>query len=252
MYGLGAHFDTTIDCPGADDNASGVAAMLEVMRVLSNYHFKNDIVFVGFDLEEYGCIGSNEYVSSIIKSKRDSLIGFINFDMIGYYSEKENSQYFPPELMSIYPEAYQNVAKNKFKGDFAINILNEASADLGGAFVHLSSQHVPDLKLLTLSVERNGQSIPSFRRSDHATFWDHGFRAIYLGDGADTRNPSYHAPSDSLETLDYTRISLLVKSTIATLATLSGIQRRVSTFSAIPSSPQLSNIFWISSWKERK
>jgi len=93
-YIIDAHFDGVANTPGADDNGSGVAGMMEAARILSSYHFENTIRYIGFDLEELGLVGSQHYVQSGIPSYEKTK-GVVNFEMIGYYSDKANSQTFP-------------------------------------------------------------------------------------------------------------------------------------------------------------
>lgn len=229
LYVLGAHIDTTSDSPGADDNLSGIAGMLEVMRLLSHYTFQYSIAFVAFDLEEYGSIGSMEYIR---KSKEDNfnIQGAFNFDMIGYYSEKDSSQYFPPNLADIFPQAYETVSKDHFRGNFIVTISNESSIEISKLFASCIHTYTPNLKHVPLQVKGKGEALPTLRRSDHAIFWDNDIPAINIGDGADTRYKFYHSPQDLPDNLNYTKILQVVQATSATLSKVAKIENNTIRF----------------------
>ncbi|MFN8257805.1 MAG: putative Ig domain-containing protein [Bacteroidales bacterium] len=221
FYILDGHFDTVINSPGADDNGSAVAGFLEAARVLSKYCFDKTIKFIGFDLEEAGITGSRIYARTCIPAN-EQLQGVINFEMIGCYKTANNSQTLPNGFSTLFPEFYQKVASNNFKADFAFNISNVASNDLKAEFDNCAAQYVPQLKVYSLSVAGDGSSVPDLRRSDHRSFWDAGYKALMITDGANFRNTNYHTPADLANTLNYTFMANIVKTTIATLAKLCG------------------------------
>lgn len=222
-YIIDAHFDTVDDSPGADDNGSGVAGVLEAMRILSQFHFKHSIKFIGFDFEEsspvIGLIGSEKYVNEGIKSY-EQLEGVFNFEMIGYYSEVPNTQQVPFGFNLLFPTQYNMVANDSFRGNFIVNTANTASEDLKTAFDNAAAAYVPELKVVSVALGSNGIFSPDFRRSDHARFWDAGHKALMLTDGANFRNTHYHTPDDTLGNLNFTFMSRVVKATIAAVATL--------------------------------
>lgn len=231
---IGAHYDTVEGSPGADDNGSGVAGILEATRILSQYNFSKSIVFLGFDMEEYGHIGSQAYVSNAGGiSPAEQVEGCINFDMIGYYSNKPNSQLLPQGFDVLFPEGYQQAMQDSLRGNFALNVSNSASGTLAGTFSTCAGKYVPGLKLISLQVPGNGQMVPDLRRSDHASFWDKGYQAIYIGDGANTRNFNYHSPKDTLQTVNLTQVANVVKATVACIAELAGLQHSSSASSRI-------------------
>lgn len=218
IYINDAHYDSVANGPGADDNGTGVVGFMEIARILSAYHFENTLRFIGFDLEEVGLNGSNAYVKAI--SPLDSIQGVFNYEMIGYYSNLNNSQTVPTGFNILFPNEYATLQKDTFKGNFLANIGNVDSKPLSDAFILSANQYVPELKLISLNLPGTGTIAPDFRRSDHASFWDKGYKALMLTDGADFRNKNYHTANDKIDILDMEFLSNNVKATLATLATL--------------------------------
>lgn len=220
---IDAHYDSFGSSPGADDNASGVAGVLEAQRILAPYCAKKSIRYALFDLEEAGLIGSLIYVSNQI-SKRESILGVLNFEMIGFYTNEPNTQDLPTGFNILFPEAYNKVIQDNRRGNFITNVANVASSSLKTLFDNNASNHVPGLKVISLEVPGNGSIAPDLRRSDHASFWDKGIPALMLTDGANFRNKKYHTANDSIHQLNFEFMSNVVKATIATAATLSQLE----------------------------
>jgi hypothetical protein len=234
FFVVGAHWDAVKDSPGSDDNASGVAGMLEVMRVLSKYEFNNSVYFVGFDMEEQGLLGSKQFVSRLRDNNTDQAGLAINLDMIGYHSNEPKSQVFPGALKEVFPDAYKLVSGDDFRGDFILNLMNEASHTTGRRFDSIAAIYVPDLQVVSLTVPDNGKFAPdAFRSSDHASFWDADMQAISLGDTGDMRNFNYHSSGDVIESIDFDFIKRVVKATAATIASLADITHSTSAESNI-------------------
>ncbi len=216
---IDAHYDGVSNGPAADDNGSGVVGMIEAARILSQYNFENSIKFIGFDFEESGLIGSAKYNQSGIK-QTESIDGVLNFEMIGYYTNKINSQSTPTGFNLLFPEAYNALIADQFRGNFLVVCGNTNSNSLNSTFINTSKTYVPQLKNISIEVPQNGQIAPDFRRSDHASFWDNNKKALMLTDGADTRNLAYHTLGDSIGNLNFTFMSNIVKASIATIAVL--------------------------------
>ncbi len=194
------HYDAVEGTPGADDNATAVAATLEIARVLSQYHFKNSLRFIGFAFEEEGIVGAQQYAQNGINAWEE-IHGVLNMEMIGYYSDQPNSQTMPPGFDQLFPAVAAELAANENRGDFLTIVGNTASDPLNNIFATASEQYVPQLKRVVLSVPGNGQIAPDLRRSDHAPFWDAGMQALMLTDGSNYRNPNYHLASDDVSTI---------------------------------------------------
>lgn len=183
---VGAHYDSYYQ--GADDNSSGVAAMLEMARLVSGQRFKRTVRFLGFDLEELGLVGSTRYVQS---RPDDRIVASIIFDCVGYRSTAPGSQQGLPGF-PLPP-----------RGDFLAVIANEPSR---GQMEHLHALStrldlVPVIGIVTPG-DGSGPASGNLMRSDHAPFWLTGQNALFLTDTANFRNPHYHRETDLPATLD--------------------------------------------------
>ncbi len=188
---IAAHYDTVMGSPGADDNASALAVMLEAARRLRGVPLSREVRFIAFCLEEEDLLGSLAYASWLRDSKQQ-IGGAIVLECVGYAKSEEGSQRIPPGV----PVAVPTV------GDFLAIVGNQASAKLAAAVEGAAKERVPDLKTVSLMVPGDGELLPDARRSDHAAFWHYGYPAVMLTDTANFRNPHYHQPTDTLETLN--------------------------------------------------
>jgi hypothetical protein len=216
---ISGHYDTVNNSPGADDNGTATAAVMEAVRLLSAYQFRHSLRFCLFDLEEAGLVGSNYYVSSGIPAWED-VGGLLNMEMIGYFDNAVNTQSLPAGFEILFPSAYNQVEADSFRGNFLTNVANTASDSLRLAFDANAAAYVPGLRVISLAAPGNSQVAPDLRRSDHASFWDAGHPALMLTDAADLRNPYYHSPADTIGTLDLDFFVQNVRAVIATLAQL--------------------------------
>jgi Peptidase family M28 len=189
---LAAHYDTVTDSPGADDNASGVAVMLEAARMLADLPLPVPIVFIGFAQEEQNRLGSSLYAREARRAGR-RLHGIIVLECVGYVSLHPRSQQVPKGLPVAIPDV----------GDFLGVVGNLEAAGLKAGLERAARSYVPDLPLVGLLVTDAGSGFPDTRRSDHASFWDAGYPALMLTDTAEFRNPAYHRPGDIPEALDF-------------------------------------------------
>ncbi len=185
---LAAHYDTVEGSPGADDNASAVAVLLETARRLRGTDRMREIHCIGFCLEEEGLLGSLAYAAEL-KAARRNIAGAIVLECVGYASGKEGSQTVPAGIPIAVPTI----------GNFLAVVGNTASAALAGSVAQAAKPHVP---VVPLVIPGNGERLPDTRRSDHAAFWHYGFPAVMLTDTANFRNPNYHKSTDTLDTLD--------------------------------------------------
>lgn len=216
-YIVDGHFDTVSNSPGADDNGSAVVGMMEVLRVLSPYSFKKSIRFIGFDLEEAGLRGSLAYVAAIPPT--ETIEGVFNLEMIGYFTNQPNTQDFPNGFQLLYPDVYDAVAEDDFRGNFITNIGDVNSEALQAAYDTAAVRYVPDLRVISIIAPPTWATLtPDLGRSDHAAFWLQNMPALMLTDGSNFRNPHYHSPNDIVETLDFTFMANVVKATVGALA----------------------------------
>jgi aminopeptidase YwaD len=187
---IGAHYDAVPGVPGADDNASGLVALLEMARSFASTPCRYPLRFVAFDLEEMGLIGSKAYAADLYKQGQ-ALRLMMSLEMLGYCDRTPGSQKYPAGLERFYPD----------RGDFIGLIGNlKTLPDL----IRLSRQMRKAGKVPCewLPAGKQGLIVPETRLSDHAPFWDLGYRALMVTDTSFMRNPHYHRESDRLDTLD--------------------------------------------------
>ncbi len=219
---IDAHYDTVFNSPGADDNGSGTAGVIEAVRTLSRFPADRTVRFIGFDLEEAGLVGSTRYVSEALPAN-EFISGVLNFEMIGFYSDAPNSQTLPAGFNILFPDAYNAVAAQQFRGNFITNVGNTASSALVDLFAQSAATYIPNLRTISIKAPGNSQIAPDLRRSDHAPFWDAGFPALMITDGANFRNPCYHTAMDTADQkLSYAFMSDVLRATLATAAQLAG------------------------------
>lgn len=219
VYIIDAHYDGVSNGPAADDNASGTAGVMEAARILSQYTFDKSIRFIGFDMEEDGLRGSKAYVNTGIRPG-EKIAGVLNFEMIGYYSEKDNSQTVPSGFSTLFPAAHAQLQADNFRGNFIATVANTSSDPLNAHLKSSAQLYVPQLKVIELSVPGNGAIAPDFRRSDHAPFWDNSLPALMITDGANFRNHNYHTAHDVKDSLDFGFMTNVVKATVAAAVSL--------------------------------
>jgi hypothetical protein len=197
---IGAHYDTVPDCPGADDNASGVAVMLEAAREFAERNLKGGAVqFVAFDLEEFELDGSRAYAALLHQSKQQ-VYGMISLEMVGMTRPEAGTQQYPSLIAPFYPN----------RGDF-IALVGSSNSLKFFWKTRQAFRQVKDLRSHALLVPGRGRFIPDTRRSDHASFWDQGFPAVLITDTSFFRNPYYHTPEDTTEKLDIPFMAGLVE-----------------------------------------
>lgn len=206
---IGAHFDSVAFTPGADDNASAVAAMLGAAKALAGHPITEQIGFVSFNREEDGLLGSIDFVENYLLPKKIPVACAHVLEMVGYASSKPKSQSIPPGL----PVRVSDT------GDFLGVLGNRHSARqlkdiLVAAKTYLSSFPVIGLRV-TLGLEKY---FPVLQRSDHAPFWRQKIPAVMWTDTSEFRNNNYHSENDLPETLDYNFLSNVTRLLIATVA----------------------------------
>jgi hypothetical protein len=210
---VGAHYDTVTGTPGADDNASGVAGLLELARLCKNMELARTLRFVAFSLEEPPVFNSR-YMGSRVYARqarldKQNIVAMLCLESIGYYSHKENSQEFPlPIMRFFYPNQGNFIA---VVGNLSSwNLVNRVKDNLK------ESCQVPVETLISPSL------VPGVDFSDHASFWKEGYPAVMITDSALYRNPYYHLPSDTIHTLDFDSLTAVVKGVFHTIRKLAG------------------------------
>lgn len=191
---VGAHLDSRPDSPGADDNGTAVATLLEIARLLPGIWPdapKLSLELVAFDLEENGMLGG-AFRAAQARAENVDLRGMVSLEMLGYCDHRPNSQNLPRPLVGLYPDT----------GNFIAIIGNQNSKSLIEGF-RAGMERVAGLPIESLCVPNNGDDLQATRLSDHSPFWDAGFAALMLTDTSFLRNPHYHTPGDTIETLDF-------------------------------------------------
>ena len=186
---------------GADDNASGVVGLLELARLLKGQKLNKRIDLVAFTLEEPPYfrtehMGSYVHAKSLKNNKVD-VLGMISVEMIGYFSDKENSQNYPVAAMS---KMYGN------KGDY----ITLVSTNEKGKFVEEFSQHFKQSKAVKTEEFNAPRSLPGIDFSDHLNYWNFGYSAMMITDTSFYRNKNYHKKTDTMETLDIRRMAKVI------------------------------------------
>lgn len=185
---LAAHYDTVEGSPGADDNASALAVLLEVAHRIGSGRLQRPVQLIAFALEEPGLFGSQAYTAHLAATGQ-AIQGAIVLECVGYASDEEGSQTIPPGVPISVPTI----------GNFLGVIGNQASAPFTQSVAHTMARHMP---IVPLIVPGKGELLPDARRSDHTAFWERGFPALMLTDTANFRNPHYHQPTDTIDTLN--------------------------------------------------
>lgn len=200
---IGAHYDSApLDrCRAANDNASGVAAVLELARRFSGRTFGRTVRFAAFPNEEppffqTSSMGSYVYAKEC-KDRKENIVGMFSLETIGYYSDEPGSQNYPYPLNKFYPD----------KGDFIGFVGNFSSRSLVRRCVGLFREKV---KFPCEGAAIYG-GIPGVGWSDHWAFWEMGYPALMVTDTAPYRYPYYHTSSDNPDKLDFDKMARVIK-----------------------------------------
>ncbi|MBI4339043.1 MAG: M28 family peptidase [Chloroflexi bacterium] len=202
---LCAHYDTVQGSPGADDNASGLAALLECARLLAPLSLGRTVDFVALDMEERqpegeGLVGSRAFARDVAPARRYA--GVYTLEMVGFTSGP-GTQRMPPGFPLLFPSAYQRVAAGGFAGDALAVVTRRSDAALAQSLARAARHPLAGLEMVLLEIPEGAVLPPELFRSDHASFWAAGIPAVLLTDTADFRNPHYHSSGDTPDTLDY-------------------------------------------------
>ncbi|MGE5658333.1 MAG: M28 family peptidase [Actinomycetota bacterium] len=194
---VGAHYDTVLRSPGVDDNATGVAAVLEVARLLGPRPTPRTLQIVFFDREETGLAGSFAFTSNGAKLR--NLQAAVVLDMIGYACRTQGCQRYP-EGLPVKPLLEGAGVTSPNQGEFIAVVGDAEHLPLLGTFPQSHQMGLPPV--VAVPVPLKGILTPDVLRSDHAPFWYKGIGAVLVTDTANLRSPHYHQPSDTLATLD--------------------------------------------------
>ena len=198
---VGAHYDTAWGTPGANDNTTGVAAVLALARRFSKSKIDRTLRFVAFVNEEppyfqTGQMGSRVYARRC-REKGENVVAMLSLETIGYYNDTPGSQSYPPPFSSLYPS----------EGNFIGFIGNTASRALVREVIATfrKNEQFPSEGAAAAGL------IPGVGFSDHWSFWQEGYPALMVTDTAMFRYPHYHEPEDTIDKLDFDRMARVVR-----------------------------------------
>jgi len=204
---VGAHYDAVIDSPAADDNASGVAGLIELAYLLGKTDLPLQVELVAHTLEEYGYVGSQRHATRL-ELQEARVRAVIIIDMIGYFKDEPHTQEGPSLLRPFYPTTGNWILiAGKWEQGWLARRVKQAMRRESVLPVH--------------SVNLPPWMLPKIAHADHQSYWEAGYsQAILVTDTADFRNENYHTPTDTSETLDYERMEMVVRGLYAAIQSL--------------------------------
>jgi len=215
---VGAHFDSDEDSPGADDDAAAVAGLIDMGRVLAGQPLASSFDLVAFGAEEAGLVGSQQYAQAARQALRE-ISGMLSLEEIAYTCTRPGCQFAFPTIAGCLTIGHPvpNI------GTFIAAVGNDASSNLLHTFQTAAARYVAPLSTDTGQVAGLGSCLPDSRRSDHLSFWEEDYSALLITDTANFRNPNYHTPTDTLQTLDLTFATQVVQASLATALRVAGL-----------------------------
>jgi hypothetical protein len=208
---VGAHYDAAGPLPGADDNASGVAGLIELAYLLGRTPPPMRVELVAFALEEppyfrSPLMGSAVHASSL-KEQGFAVRAMLSLEMIGYFDDHADSQHYPVSALKAFYPSRGNFITVVGKLDQGPVLRRVKGAMIGASTLPVYSINAP-------------RAIPGVDFSDHLNYWNEGYDALMITDTAFYRNPNYHTFEDTPETLDYKRMAMVVQGVYAAVLAL--------------------------------
>jgi Zn-dependent M28 family amino/carboxypeptidase len=207
---IGAHYDTISGSPGANDNGTGIAAMLELARRFARHPLPHTLRFVAFVNEEPPFFQTEEMGSLVYaraaRQRGDRIRGMLALETMGYYSDEPGSQQYPDPLGPLFPNT----------GNFIGVVGNPDSSDLVRR-IHAAFTAHGDFPIQAAPLPAD---LPGAGWSDHWSFWQAGYPAVMVTDTAPFRYPWYHTADDTPDKVDFPRLSAVVDGLAATVRAL--------------------------------
>jgi Zn-dependent M28 family amino/carboxypeptidase len=208
---IGGHYDSVVGCPGANDNASGTAAVLALAELFAMSTPARTLRFTAFTNEEPPHFQTDGMGSRVCarncRTRGENVVAMLSLETIGFYSDSEGSQSYPPPFSLFYPS----------KGNFIAFVGNVGSRHLVRKALRIFRERTP--------FPSEGAAVPSFIPgvgwSDHWSFWQEGYPAIMVTDTAPFRYPHYHTAADTPDRIDYLRCGRVVHGLREVVAELS-------------------------------
>ncbi|MEQ8785811.1 MAG: M28 family peptidase [Pirellulaceae bacterium] len=211
---VGAHYDTAPGTPGANDNASGMAALLAIAERMRDARPACTLRFVAFTNEEPPYFQTPDMGSWVYarrcRQRGENIVAALSLETIGYYRDEPGSQVYPPPLSAFYPS----------EGDFIAVVGNVGSRPLVHRVVDVFRRHA--------KFPSEGGAVPGdisgVGWSDHWSFWQEGYQGVMITDTAPFRYPYYHRPQDTPDKLEFDRMTRVVEGLIPVVADLAGVE----------------------------
>ena len=208
---IGAHYDSHRDTPGADDNASGIAGLIELAYLLGNNTPKGNFELVAYSLEEPPFFATEDmgshFHAEAIHNAGQAVAGVIILEMIGYFTDEPGSQDYPSLLFKlIYPN----------KGNF-IAVIGKTDQRSFTKRIKVGMKGVNDLPLRSISAPK---FVPGVDFSDHRNYWKFGYDAVMITDTAFYRNKAYHEGNDTWDRLNYEKMGHVVQGVYSAITQL--------------------------------
>ena len=209
---VGAHYDAFEELPGADDNASGVAGLIELAYLLRNTPLSMRVELVAYTLEEpphfrTSNAGSAVHANSLKEAGIPVRI-MLSLEMIGFFNDAENSQGFPLSILKLFYPTRGNFITVVGKLTQGLTVRHVKHAMRRGSALPVYSINAPTF-------------VPGIDWSDHLNYWKAGYTAVMITDTSLNRNPNYHTANDTADTLDYERMAMVVQGVYAAVVEFS-------------------------------
>ena len=212
---VGAHYDSVLGCPGANDNGTGVAAMLALARAFSGKKTSKTLRFVAFVNEEPPFFQTNQMGSMVYaqgcRDRNENVVGMLSLETIGYFRDEAGSQHYPSPMGLFYPTT----------GNFIAFVGNRDSKKL-------VREVVASFRRQVKFPSEGGalpNAVPGIDWSDHWGFWQMGYPALMVTDTAPFRYPYYHTPQDTPDKVDYEPFARLTAGLALVVKDLVGVER---------------------------